>query len=180
METLKRAQRFMRPTGIRKLERVREYRSNRTHQDRPKVRRGAEEKERGDQAEQTISANSDDVLKECSVEPHRRSNLGIYRTRLDRIIDVRNRVQEEMTTEAQDKGGHGMRRHEARESRTNDSVGGQYHMRTLLDEAPFVPQKVTVLFSFPRPFSRKLVTITVPLLQNVAYVAARFAAITLK
>jgi hypothetical protein len=51
VETLKRLQRFMRPTGEYKLERVREYRPDGTHEDCPKVRRGAEEKERGYQAE---------------------------------------------------------------------------------------------------------------------------------
>jgi hypothetical protein len=58
----------MRPTGEYKLERVGEYRPDRTHEDCPEVRRAAEEKERSYQAEQAIRANGYDILKKCSVE----------------------------------------------------------------------------------------------------------------
>src|ERR1700748_2537126 len=108
MESLKRPKRFVRPAGVSKLEGVRKYRPDSTHQDCPKVRRGAEEKERSYYSKQTIRADGDGVLKKCSVECHRRPDPGINRTGPDRIIEVRNCVQNDMTREAHGKSECGM------------------------------------------------------------------------
>ena len=76
MEPLKRPKRLVGPAGVRKLESVRKDRPDSTHQDCPKVRPGAEKKERSYYPKQTIRADGDGVLKKCSVERHRRPILG--------------------------------------------------------------------------------------------------------
>jgi hypothetical protein len=65
MEPLKRPQRLVGPAGECKLEGVRQNRPNCTHQNRPKVCRGAEQKERDQNSKQAIRADGDGVLKKC-------------------------------------------------------------------------------------------------------------------
>ena len=149
MESLKRPKRLMGPAGVSKLEGVRKYRPDSTHQDCPKVRRGAEKRKRSYYSKQTIRADGDSVLKKCSVERHRRPELGVYGTGPDRIVNMWNRVQDEMTTEAEDKGDGGMRRHEAREGCSNNSVGGQNHRG---DPSWLSPSRLTMLNQWSSEF----------------------------
>jgi hypothetical protein len=94
---------------------------------------------------------------------------------------MRNRVQNEMTAEAQDKSDPWMRWNETGEGSTNNSVGGQYHAeRSPVGDGRFGPRKLTLLFSFLGLFFQKLAPTDAHLLQNVGYVAARFADINLK